>query len=400
VSFFDEPAGGQTRVTIAETGISETSPSGSDACEDTGNQVVCVVGDLSRVLATFGGGNDTGVYEGARLDHVLEGDAGDDTLTGSEATVNAAGFLLGDTLRGGEGRDVVRGRNGGDLLEPGPGNGDDVDAGIGNDDLVLDSADGAGDVLRGGPGFDLVNLQAYGAAFANLAGGSVSAADGSRQHTLDGIEDVLGSNEGDRLLGTGGFNRIDGGHGNDEIDGNIGGDLLDGNAGDDMIFARDGINDGVLGGLGADTCVLDQLDEHDGCENALLGLVPVFGTPPPRDDRGPVCSVRGFGQRPTRRAMLRGLRVRLFCDERGRVLVQLIAVFRRLPGSARPAATGDLVLATARGRLGRSRRRTLRLRPGAGLRTAIRHGLRARVATTVTDAAGNRRTYVKRLRIR
>jgi hypothetical protein len=401
VVFTDEAAGGSlTRVTISETGISETSGPDADACQDTGNQIVCVIGDLQRVLAGFGGGNDVGTYEGARLDHILEGELGDDTLTGSESTVNAGGFLLGDTLRGGPGRDVLRGRNGGDVLEGGPGDGEDVDAGFGNDVLLLDAVDGAGDVLRGGPGADLVDLEAYGAAVANLAGGNVTATNGTRSHTLDGIEDVRGSDEADRLLGTGGFNRLDGGDGSDEIDGNVGADLLEGSGGNDMIFARDGINDRVLGGLGADTCTLDQLDEHDGCENPLPGEVPLFGTPPLGDVRGPVCSVRGFGPRPARRAVLRGLRVRLFCDERGRIVTQLIAVFRRLPGRARSAATGDLVLGTARGRLGPSRRRTLRLRPARGLRTAIRRRLRARVVTTVTDAAGNRRIYTRPLRIR
>jgi hypothetical protein len=400
VTFFDEAAGGQSRVTISETGISETSGLDADACQDTGNQVVCLIGDLDRVLATFGGGNDVGTYAGARLDHVLEGEAGDDALTGSEATVNAAGFLLGETLRGGAGRDTLRGRDGGDVLEAGPGDGDDADGGFGGDALVLSSADGGADVLRGGPGFDMIDLQAYGAAAVSLADASVSALDGSRRHTLDGIEDVLGSPQADRLVGTGGFNRLDGADGNDEIDGNVGADMLMGSGGDDMIFARDGINDAVLGGLGGDTCVLDQLDEFDGCENPLPGLVPVFGTPPPRDDRGAVCSIRGFGARPTRRAVLRGLRVQLFCDERGRIVIQLIAVLRRLPGRARLAATGDVVLATARGRLGPARRKALRLRPARGLRAAIRRGLRARVATTVTDAAGNRRTYTRRLRIR
>ena len=55
--FADEPAGGGlTRVTIFETGIAETSGPDADACQDTGNQVVCVIGDLERVLASFGGG--------------------------------------------------------------------------------------------------------------------------------------------------------------------------------------------------------------------------------------------------------------------------------------------------------------------------------------------------------
>ncbi|HEX2234489.1 MAG TPA: hypothetical protein VHG69_14120, partial [Thermoleophilaceae bacterium] len=280
VTFFDEPAGGQTRVTIAELGISETSGPDADACQDSGNQVVCVIGDLERVRATFGGGNDVASYEGERLDHELEGEGGNDTLTGSEATLGVAGFPIGDLLRGGPGTDTLRGRDGGDVLEAGGGDGDDVDAGLGNDELVLRVADGAGDVLRGGPGADRADLQAFGAAFANLAAGSVSALDGSRRHTLDGVEDLLGSDDGDRLQGTGGFNRIDGAEGGDEIEGNVGADLLEGSGGDDTIFARDGINDRVLGGTGADTCALDQLDEFEGCENPLLGLVPVFGTPP------------------------------------------------------------------------------------------------------------------------
>jgi hypothetical protein len=40
------------------------------------------------------------------------------------------------------------------------------------------------------------------------------------------------------------------------------------------------------------------------------------------------------------------------------------------------------------------------VRPGRGLRPMIRRGLRARVVTTATDSAGNRRTFTRRLRIR
>jgi Ca2+-binding RTX toxin-like protein len=149
------------------------------------------------------------------------GGAGDDTLTGFDAT--SAG--LGNWFYGGGGDDVITGNAGADTLRGGQGN-DAFNGAAGNDQIH--GGQGA-DVVDAGAGNDIVN-------------GGTGA---------DSIS--LGSGDDD-ADGWGGFDTIDGGDGNDTIYGFKGGDSLLGGAGTDSILGENGL-DVLDGGTGSDTLV-------------------------------------------------------------------------------------------------------------------------------------------------
>ena len=393
----------QTRVTIREAGLTE-SPAVPGCAPNGPGEVRCTISEFNGVIANLGAGNDMAVSDGTQVTYRFDGGGGDDTLTGSDAVLGAAGFGVGDSLLGGSGDDTVSGRGGHDSLDGDDDNGDDVDGGSGDDEINLSTFDGA-DTLRGGPGFDTLDVTSTTfpeTGFAvNLETQTVSRVDGAEPSSLESIEDVDGGDGDDRITGSAGANDLEGEEGNDLIDGLAGGDILEGEDGNDTIRARDGVNDRVLGGLGADTCELDQVDEHDGCESALVAQVPLFGTPPAPDLSGPRCSTSGLARRVSRNTILRRRwRFTIRCDEAGRVSVTFTARVKRLPKRVRFSAAGDLTLGTTRARLGRGNRVRVRLAPSRGLRSAIVRRRVLRLAITASDAAGNRRTITRRVTVR
>ena len=139
------------------------------------------------------------------------GNAGDDMIYGTS---------LDDDLRGGAGNDDIRGRAGDDSLR----------------------GNGGADNMRGGPGDD------------DIRGGLGN--------------DVARGNAGaDELRGQGGDDELRGGGGGDFLNGGRGVDLLIGNAGNDRFKSNgDGSIDTVSGGLGSDdTC--DRCDAIDQVRN-------------------------------------------------------------------------------------------------------------------------------------
>jgi Ca2+-binding RTX toxin-like protein len=147
---------------------------------------------------------------------LLDGDTGDDTLTGQLL----AGGLGNDALSGGDrddrmfggpGNDTIRAGGGSDFIRPGSGD-DAVDAGAGNTDLLVYSDE---------PGPMTVNLR-------------TGVATGAGTDTLTGVEAVSGSDDklrGDLLIGDEHANFFDGGRGPDVIRGGRGADRLNGGDG-------------------------------------------------------------------------------------------------------------------------------------------------------------------------
>jgi Ca2+-binding RTX toxin-like protein len=139
------------------------------------------------------------------------------------ATIN--GTSGHDTLRGGEGTDIIHGRGGSDTIH----------GGYGEDRLYGDTGN---DTLRGGYG-------------------------------------------GDRLYGDTGNDTLRGGHAQDRIFGGQGRDIVDGEQGNDYINVADGTVDSVSCGVGAnDTAVVDNADLRSNsfedfvrlssCENTMV----------------------------------------------------------------------------------------------------------------------------------
>ena len=114
-------------------------------------------------------------------------------------------------------------------------------------------AGGAGaDALTGGAGIDTANYAGSAAGVTvNLATGATLGGD-AQGDTFSGIEQVLGSAQGDTLTGDAGANTLWGGAGDDVLSGGAGADMLKGGGGNDT-FAYAGVADSTVAAAGRDT---------------------------------------------------------------------------------------------------------------------------------------------------
>ena len=262
--------------------------------------------------------NDDLNFTGVTLKNVafIDGQGGNDTLTG---------FSLGDQLRGGADNDSLNGGNGNDTLNGDAGN-DTLIGGSGNDILDLNTSAAAGndslnggigndtlfalgaDTILGDSGNDLIqvwNDQAYnlnggigtdtvsivngawwfiGNSFS-LAGNGIEAIQANGQEiyggsgfgstsndnlnftgiTVTGLDFIDGQGGNDTIQGLVGASQIRGGNDNDSILGGLLNDTLRGDAGNDILIGGDGNdildsdssnssgNDSLIGGNGNDT---------------------------------------------------------------------------------------------------------------------------------------------------
>ena len=172
-----------------------------------------------------GADNDTALYTTSNAGVIIDlavgtgfgGDAEGDTLQEIE---NVVGSQYTDLLAGDDANNLLDGQGGNDLLIGGSG-ADTLIGGDGNDTaFYLNSLTGVS-----------LNLA--------LSQGFGGEAEGD---TLQGIENLVGSEFNDTLIGDGTKNILRGAGG---------GDQLEGRAGDDLIFGEDG-NDKIYGGTGDD----------------------------------------------------------------------------------------------------------------------------------------------------
>ncbi|NVB83297.1 MAG: hypothetical protein HOV81_33305, partial [Kofleriaceae bacterium] len=176
----------------------------------------------------------------------INGDAGNDTISGAGDTVTGAAYPDPLLLYGGDGTDSLRG-----------GAGDDHCWGGDGDDTFLGgpAADGA-DSFTGGPGRDTAD---YAARTANLSLSLEDVANDGASAEGDNIESdvevVKGGSGADTIAGGVNADTIYGGAGNDTLSGGGGADTLYAEAGDD-VFVEAGIAGGpdiFIGGTGTDT---------------------------------------------------------------------------------------------------------------------------------------------------
>jgi Ca2+-binding RTX toxin-like protein len=209
----------------------------------------------------------------ATLSHLAGGD-GDDNVSGGDGQ---------DRIEGGGGNDVLAGLIGSDPLDGGSGedvlsgglDGDNLSGGDGNDTLNGDEADdvldgGLGsDTLRGGAGSDKVLYAAR--TFDVTVSLDRRRNDGRRaENDLVGsdVENAVGGDGNDTLIGNNGPNTLEGGAGDDHIVGRGGQDTLEDGLGDDGIQSQDGAADGVSCGPGSDAALADKtVDQLNGCES-------------------------------------------------------------------------------------------------------------------------------------
>lgn len=284
------PVGTPDIYSITDTGTHDDgSPivlSAVDPCAASGTAVVCpavgiesleiylddkddsaAVGDPSFY---FTSGTD-GVYtqtQGVPLDTYIDGGDGNDLLVGDQSAAGAR-----DVLRGGPGNDGLAGCRGDDDLDGGPGT-----------DEVLDwhppmgwpmrwqCLGGGANVLRGG-GVDPAYPQYHERIIGGPGSDTVYGSD-------DGADDAWGYDGDDTIYGYGGDDWLDGGFekltiadGSDTLYGNLGNDTLAGRYGSDKLYGGGG-NDVLCAGPGN-----DQLSGGSG-QDTLLGGCAITLFPP------------------------------------------------------------------------------------------------------------------------
>ena len=280
-----------TNLTVTGDGTNETI-----TVADNG-QFITVDGTPTAALAnnTFdltlnaAGGDDTVVINTAQLRILtINGDDGNDTITGSPDDDIINGGAGNDTLNGGAGDDRITGNTGTDTM-----NGD-----AGNDVLVWNPGDGS-DVMNGGAGGgddaelnggnNPENFAATPVAgrvrFERLSPGPFQLDVGPDTERL-----VLNANGGDDTMvsdpatptamllnGGTGLDNLQAGAGADFLNGGDDNDSLDGGPGIDRIVGDRG-NDAMLGRAGDDTMVWNNGDGSDTMDGeAGLDAVEVNG---------------------------------------------------------------------------------------------------------------------------
>jgi Ca2+-binding RTX toxin-like protein len=217
-----EPAGSRIRVT--DTGAAIAA---EDKCEHVSpTEALC---PFPRLTIVELGDQDDTVTISAGAKTSVNGDEGDDTITGGR---------FAERIDGGPGRDHV-------------------DAGGGNDTLVGTLNDPGPDVLDGGPGLDLltyagrkddvvVNFRASDRPFLDLFSNVEDATGG------DGNDTLIGADTAQTLDGGAGDDRVIGNGGNDRLIGGPGRDKLSGGDGSDTLSISDHEADNVVCGTGSD----------------------------------------------------------------------------------------------------------------------------------------------------
>jgi Ca2+-binding RTX toxin-like protein len=208
-----------------------------------------------------------------RINVILEGGFGNDTLSGARFQVGGPGddVLIGtdeaDTLLGGAGNDSLVGLAGNDvLLGDADGNGEcgtefaitQITSGFGNDTVQGGAGDdtingeGGDDLLNGDAGNDLIGIVTVGSRGPTPVILSFNEDGNDTINGGDGSDTALAGAGNDVVNGDADNDYLDGGDGDDAASGGTGNDTVLGRAGNDQLFGDDG-NDSVFGGAGNDT---------------------------------------------------------------------------------------------------------------------------------------------------
>ena len=200
-----------------------------------GSDTVSFEEDTAGVQVDLGAGTATGAGTGTDTITEVEnvaGGAGDDIIVGDEFDNVLEGGAGNDTITAGDGNDTLVGGEGNDFLYAGDGD-DTVDAGAG-DDTIVAGAGGGDDTYIGGEGNDTITYTSTSEGITvDLAAGTATGVE-IDSDTLSGIENVVGGDGDDTIIGDSSANVLEGGLGDDTIAGGAG-DTLDGGDGTDTL---------------------------------------------------------------------------------------------------------------------------------------------------------------------
>lgn len=253
-------------------------------------------GDDTIGLSTFSGDNTV---------EAIDGGAGENVIVGlnSSTRLDFSGTTLTNIARieGNDGNDVITGSAGADTIVGGIGN-DILDGGSGDDVFLVSGTDQGFDRVTGGEGFDqLLGSDADDAfgLFIFSGNSTVEAIDGGAgENVIEGsdtsnnldfsgtaltnIARIEGNGGNDVITGSSDADIIAGGDGNDLLLGGDGDDMLQGDAGFDRLFGEAGDdrliveNDDFLmidGGTGTDTVAIDfDLDLANVIDSRLANI--------------------------------------------------------------------------------------------------------------------------------
>lgn len=145
-----------------------------------------------------------------------------------------------NTIKGDNRANVINGTDGADEIVAGKGR-DVVKAGLG-DDLIVATAGDDSDRYDGGDGIDTIDFSRITSnATINLLGG-ISSSSQTGYDVMRSIENVIGGNGSDFIIGSGDANVLSGGKGNDTIFGMAGDDRIIGGAGNDRLTGGEGVD--------------------------------------------------------------------------------------------------------------------------------------------------------------
>ncbi len=267
--------GGALNDTLSGGGGNDTlnGGAGNDTLDGgTGNDVmiggigndVYVVDSVGDVVTELPGGG-TDLVQTTLASYVLGSDVEDLTFTGIGG-FTGTGNALANTITGGTGADTLSGGGGNDTLVGGAG-ADVLEGGTGSDTLQGGADSDTATYLHavGGIYADLGVNNAF-ARETSLTVGTVAVVGGASasvlsSDTLQSIENLTGSDFGDRLVGSNAANILSGGGGADILQGGGGADLLTGGSGAD-VFVYTALSDSTVLAAGRDT-ILDFTSGSD-----------------------------------------------------------------------------------------------------------------------------------------
>jgi Ca2+-binding RTX toxin-like protein len=225
----------------------------------TGDHVLLSLGNDNQIERVYAGAGDdridaSGVTNAALW---LEGRDGNDYLAGGAGNDNLLGGNGDDYLSGGAGNDILTGGYGTDTLIGGAGNDKFI---VSRPDFGLDDDPLFEDVILGGDGYDIIDIQARSNEKTKIylqdSLGIEQVNGGNGRDYLDassmdkGIA-IDGRNGDDVIWGGSGHDQLWGGDGNDYLWGSFGDDSIGGSFGNDQLYGAEG-NDTLDGGWGTD----------------------------------------------------------------------------------------------------------------------------------------------------
>ena len=237
---------------------------GNTAINGTGNSLDNIItgNDANNTLNGLAG-NDTLIGGGG--DDTLYGGTGDDQINGGDGN---------DQLFGDEGNDTLRGAAGDDFIDGG--NNIDTVSYDNSPNGVVVNIDETNNYQNSGSGFHktiVSNVLIPTSPEPNFDIAPGTAFDGfGNTDTLRNLENIIGSQQNDVLIGNGLNNRIEALGGNDLLIGNAGADTLDGGNGSDSVSYR--YDSGVVTiDLSAGTAI-----DSSGSTDTLISIENVTGS--------------------------------------------------------------------------------------------------------------------------